>query len=96
MLSARTHHLLIMWLVRLCLLLPIAARGFTSTQALPRGRAPLMARPVAEAATAGRRSSSTATGGDAALAPNLRRAVAMSGGAGGDGPSYVLVTGGAG
>ena len=84
-----------MWLVRLCLLLPIAARGFTPTQALPRGRSPLMARPVADSAMAGRSSSSTATGG-AALAQSLRRAVAMSGGAGGDEPHYVLVTGGAG
>ena len=85
-----------MWLVRLCLLLPIAAHGFTPTQALPRGRSPLMARPVADSAMAGRRSSSSTATGGAALAQNLRRAVAMSGGAGGDEPHYVLVTGGAG
>ena len=75
------------------LITALAAHGFTSTLALSsRGRA----RPTSRRAGASPAMFTTPPAYGEGLVSNLRRAVAMRGGAGGDDSSYVLVTGGAG
>ena len=81
--------------VRLWVLLitSFAAHGFTSTLALSRGRPRSL--PVARPRVLSEAFAAAAGGADGD-GVNLRRAVAMRGGAGDEGSHYVLVTGGAG